>query len=69
MNIIRLYSGLTLLLAMTVVPALAADAPLGLTPPPPAAMGDKAVLVVPHPDHNVLLRNRDALLVTNKRLV
>ena len=69
MNIIRLYSGLTLLLAMTVVPALAADAPLGLTPPPPSAIGDKAVLVVPHPDHNVLLRNSDALLVTNKRLV
>jgi len=58
-----------LLLSMAVAAVIAADMPLGLSPPPLSIVGDQAVPVVPHPDQDVLLRNADAMLVTNKRLV
>ena len=47
----------------------AAEPVIGLTPPPPASIDDKAVLVVPHPDQRVLLRNADPALAANKQLV
>jgi predicted SnoaL-like aldol condensation-catalyzing enzyme len=47
----------------------AAEAPLGLTPPPPPTVDDSAVLVIPHPDQSVLLRNADPALLANKQLV
>ncbi|MES2605746.1 MAG: nuclear transport factor 2 family protein, partial [Pseudomonadota bacterium] len=49
--------------------AHAAEMPVGLTPPPTPTVDDKAVLVVPHPDQSVLLRNADAALLANKQLV
>ncbi len=67
MQILRTVAVVTLLGCSPL--ALAADAQLGLTPPPPPSVNDKAVLVVRHPDQSVLLRNADAQLVANKKLV
>ncbi len=49
--------------------ALAAEPAPGLSPAPPPAVNDQAVLVVRHPDQSVLLRNTDAKLAANKKLV
>jgi predicted SnoaL-like aldol condensation-catalyzing enzyme len=49
--------------------ALAAESQFVLSPPPPAAVNDQAVLVVRHPDQSKLLHNADAQLAANKRLV
>lgn len=62
-------TALTLVLTLVTATLFAAESPSGLTPPPPPMADDRAVPVVPHTDHNVLLRQRDAMLATNKRLV
>lgn len=60
---------LLLPLVLGTLPLLAAETTIGLTPPPPASVDAKAVLVVPHPDQRVLLRNADPALAANKQLV
>lgn len=60
--------GLALLLLATAV-AQVSHAQFTLSPPPPAAVNNQAVLVVPLADQGPLLRNSDAALAANKKLV
>jgi predicted SnoaL-like aldol condensation-catalyzing enzyme len=63
----RLLSGSILVALLSWMPG--SQAQVGLTPPSPPSVDNKAVLVIPHPEQSRLLRNANPQLAANKKQV